>query len=330
MGNIGYLQCDLRFNEYLLHEIEGMTVIEHTINKIKKIDCEKIIAGVYDCKENMRLIPVLEKQGIQIIITKENNVNRRFVESVMEENADYVIRVGADALLLDVKKENEILKKMKLYKKDFFYESDSTCILPDVVRLECLKLYKEAILQKERYFEALLEEKNVSRYQDENLNILLFDFRVNSRETYRVCKNVIENNLDIYVLSRKLAEKIKRSNNYLSTSGILGSWILAEAYDDFFYDEDGIVNPWFGRTVIDFLKGRLKKDMRVFEWGCGNSTLFWSHYVKEVVSVEHNFAWYEKMKRVVSKNVKLQHKELMFGGGTALASYKRKKILTLS
>lgn len=313
--NIAFLQCDLRFNRYLLDEIGGVTVVEHTINKVKKLDCKKIIAGVYNCKENFKLIEVLNKfSGIQLVKSNENNVNRRFMEVCLKENADYIIRVGADQVLLDVEKENEILREMQEQDKEFFYESEYACILADVVKLECLKKYKDNILQKERYFEALLEEQCIQRYRKLDSDILLYDFRVSSRETFRICKNIIENDLNMYDLSRKLAIRLKNKNNYLNKSGIWGSWLLAEQCDDFFYDEEGIVNPWMGRTVVDFLRKRLKYNMRVFEWGCGNSTLFWSHYVKEVVSVEHNYTWYEKMKKIVPENVNVQYCELEYGG----------------
>lgn len=40
--------------------------------------------------------------------------------------------------------------------------------------------------------------------------------------------------------------------------------------------------------------------MIVFEYGSGGSTLFWSDKVKEVISVEHDRAWYSKIKQELS------------------------------
>jgi hypothetical protein len=35
--------------------------------------------------------------------------------------------------------------------------------------------------------------------------------------------------------------------------------------------------------------------MKVFEYGSGGSTLFWAGHVKEVISVEHDKQWYDKL-----------------------------------
>lgn len=311
---ITYLQCDCRYNKWLLEKINGKLVIEHTVDRIRKLECKKIIAGIYKCNENEQLIQVLKKLGISVVISNEKNVNIRFLELVIKENADYVIRISGDQVLLDTEKIMNILEDMKKQSKEFFFESGIASVVADIVSINCLIKYKESILKEDRYFNALLKEKDVERYMIYHSDIVLFDFRVNSNEGYRVCKRVLENNLDVYDLSKKLAERLNYRTNYLNQSGIWGSWILADECEDFFFDEDGIVNPWLGRSVVDFLKKRLKRDFRVFEWGGGNSTLFWSHYVEEVVSVEHNFEWYEKIKKVIPDNVELQYCELEYGG----------------
>jgi hypothetical protein len=46
--------------------------------------------------------------------------------------------------------------------------------------------------------------------------------------------------------------------------------------------------PWFSHPLIDFLKDRLSKDMTVFEYGCGNSTLWWADRVRSVTGVKND------------------------------------------
>lgn len=53
--------------------------------------------------------------------------------------------------------------------------------------------------------------------------------------------------------------------------------------------------PWFTYPAIDFLVERLKKTMQIFEFGSGNSSLFFAARVNTVVSVEHDKIWYEKI-----------------------------------
>ena len=49
---------------------------------------------------------------------------------------------------------------------------------------------------------------------------------------------------------------------------------------------DGSPIPWMNYNVISFLEERLGKDVSLFEYGSGNSTLFFADLVDKVVSVE--------------------------------------------
>jgi hypothetical protein len=55
--------------------------------------------------------------------------------------------------------------------------------------------------------------------------------------------------------------------------------------------------PWISFAAIGFLKKIVRPDMRVFEYGSGGSTMFWASRVQEVVSVEHDLAWYTNIKK---------------------------------
>ena len=59
--------------------------------------------------------------------------------------------------------------------------------------------------------------------------------------------------------------------------------------------------PWLTFGAIDFLKEKLNRDMSLFEYGSGGSTLFWSAHLRQVVSIEHEPLWYEKMVDEFSK-----------------------------
>jgi hypothetical protein len=79
-------------------------------------------------------------------------------------------------------------------------------------------------------------------------------------------------------------------------------------------DAEGNPLPWLTYPSIEFLKKRIKKEMSVFEYGCGNSTLWWAARVKEIVSVEHDEKWYKKNASKAPDNVFLNHIELEYGG----------------
>jgi hypothetical protein len=79
-------------------------------------------------------------------------------------------------------------------------------------------------------------------------------------------------------------------------------------------DSDGKPIPWYTYPAIEFLGKRVGKSMTVFEYGCGNSTIWWAERVREVVSVEHDKNWYERICPRVPGNVQLFHIDLEYGG----------------
>ncbi len=62
-------------------------------------------------------------------------------------------------------------------------------------------------------------------------------------------------------------------------------------------DRDGNPVPWYTYPAIEYLAQFDYSDKKVFEFGCGNSSLFWAKRAKKVVSVEDNTTWFEKWKR---------------------------------
>lgn len=58
---------------------------------------------------------------------------------------------------------------------------------------------------------------------------------------------------------------------------------------------DGEPIPWVTYSFIDFIAERIKKEHTVFEFGSGNSTLYYAKRAKRVVSVEHDKDWFDKI-----------------------------------
>lgn len=50
--------------------------------------------------------------------------------------------------------------------------------------------------------------------------------------------------------------------------------------------------PWLAFGAIDYLQHWLTKEMKVFEYGSGSSTLFFAERTQTVISIEHNEEWY--------------------------------------
>lgn len=70
-------------------------------------------------------------------------------------------------------------------------------------------------------------------------------------------------------------------------------------------DCNGRALPWYTLPAIEFLKTLDYKDKNIYEFGCGNSSLFWSQRANSVTGVEDNAQWYEFCRRNSPDNVTL-------------------------
>lgn len=52
--------------------------------------------------------------------------------------------------------------------------------------------------------------------------------------------------------------------------------------------------PWIVPAALTHLRRIMHPTWKVFEWGSGGSTAFWSHHCRLVVSVEHEIGWFER------------------------------------
>ena len=63
--------------------------------------------------------------------------------------------------------------------------------------------------------------------------------------------------------------------------------------------------PWWAYSAIHFIEERLSDSFRVLEFGCGNSTVWLSERVKDVISIEFDSVWAERIASIVPKNTKI-------------------------
>jgi len=96
---------------------------------------------------------------------------------------------------------------------------------------------------------------------------------------------------------------------YLGSIGWLRSW-----EERLPVDRDGNCLPWLTYPMISFLKGKIKSNMCVFEYGSGHSTLWWSKQVSNLTSCEHDLEWYNSLKERIPSNVEYVHCDFNYGG----------------
>lgn len=122
-----------------------------------------------------------------------------------------------------------------------------------------------------------------------------------------------------------LLSKPKRLNALLSFGhkGYLASIGWFAAFDkQQAVDGSGNPLPWVTYSFIDFIKTRLNKNLSIFEYGSGNSTLFYAKHVQKVVSVEHDEAWFHKIVKEKAANA-----EMIFTALEKDGEYSKKAVL---
>lgn len=67
--------------------------------------------------------------------------------------------------------------------------------------------------------------------------------------------------------------------------------------------------PWYSYAAIDFIEERLSNDIRVFEYGSGSSTYWYANLIEEVVAVEHDTKWAERVREFTPSNATIIHRD---------------------
>lgn len=68
-------------------------------------------------------------------------------------------------------------------------------------------------------------------------------------------------------------------------------------------DREGNPIPWYAYPAVEYTKQLDFADKTIFEFGSGNSSIFWSQRCKKLVSVENDREWYRKVKARLPDNV---------------------------
>lgn len=67
-------------------------------------------------------------------------------------------------------------------------------------------------------------------------------------------------------------------------------------------DKNGNKIPWYTYPAIEYLNNFDFSQKSIFEYGSGNSSIYWAKKAKDVTSVEHDKVWYEKIKPRLAPN----------------------------
>ena len=98
-------------------------------------------------------------------------------------------------------------------------------------------------------------------------------------------------------------------------------------------DAKGEPIPWYTYSAIHFLAGRVTPAMAVFEYGSGNSTLWWSRRAGHVAACEHDAVWFELMRAKMPASVDYHHTDILHSAeayaGRAAASGRAADVIVI-
>ncbi len=105
--------------------------------------------------------------------------------------------------------------------------------------------------------------------------------------------------LRLYYSGKTLSDmEVMLRNGYLLKSGWLESAERKLAL------RNGEPVPWFTYAAIDFLEKNISPDLSLFEYGGGQSTLFWARRLREVVAIDHDPSFVEHIAPLLPANAK--------------------------
>ena len=79
-------------------------------------------------------------------------------------------------------------------------------------------------------------------------------------------------------------------------------------------DREGNPIPWCTYPFIKFIGPRLNKNFNLFEFGAGNSTIWYAERVNTIKVVEHDKKWVEYMSKKMPENASIIYRELSPNG----------------
>ena len=70
-------------------------------------------------------------------------------------------------------------------------------------------------------------------------------------------------------------------------------------------DRDGNPVPWYSYAAIEYLKTLNLENSRIFEYGCGGSSVFWAERAKQVIAAENDSKWASIVNSYAIPNLKV-------------------------
>lgn len=206
-----------RLPKKIIKKIEGKTVLEHVIFRVKQIkNINKIILATTDKKEDDVLEKIAEKLDILVYHGSENDVLDRFYQTANLFKIDPIVRITADCPLIDPEIAEKVINLY--FKGNYDYVSNiHPPTFPDGMDIEIFnfkslkKAWKEAKLPSER--------EHVTPYITKNPKIFKVGNLINAKDLSHLRLTLDEE--EDFILIKKIYKELCPQNPFFGLEDIL-------------------------------------------------------------------------------------------------------------
>lgn len=104
----------------VLFDLEGKTVLEHVIERVKSSKCiDDIVVATTILKEDLKIVNICSGKGISVYCGSENDVLDRFYNTARLFNAENIARITSDCPLIDPQVIDEVIRLHLREKADY-------------------------------------------------------------------------------------------------------------------------------------------------------------------------------------------------------------------
>ncbi|MGG7151263.1 cytidylyltransferase domain-containing protein [Clostridium neonatale] len=197
----------------VLKKICGKTVLEHDIDRLKRIrNIDEIIIATTELERDNRIIEECKKINVKYFRGSEQNVLERYYYAAKKNNADIVVRITSDCPLIDPEISSEII--------EFYLENKGKY---DYISNTIDRTYPRGLDTEVFSFRALkkaFEEANLERDR-EHVTPYIWDnpekFRLGQYKNdvdYSYLRWTLDTNEDFELINKIYKELYKGENNF--------------------------------------------------------------------------------------------------------------------
>lgn len=103
-----------------LLKLEGKTVLEHVIERVKKSSLiQEVVVATTIVKEDLKIVSLCSAKGIRVYCGSENDVLDRYYQAARLLETDHIVRITADCPLIDPKIIDRVVQLHLSKKSDY-------------------------------------------------------------------------------------------------------------------------------------------------------------------------------------------------------------------